>query len=429
MSKKNIFIVGIDDFNLNELKAIDTADQYNFHSLGDYHDIQQKGKQSDVRSILEKARSILNDFDGSIDGIIGYYDFPITLISFLLTDEYDLPGPSFISGLQCEHKYWSRVEQKKVIPEQVPDFVAVNPREDRQLDKINLDTPFWLKPVKAYSSSLGFKIENQDDLDEALKQINEKIHVYGDPFNFLLEKADLPSEIAKVDGNYCIAEKMIAGHQCTVSGYVFDDKVNNYGVVDSINYENHSSFFYYLFPSDLPEKVQERLKEITEKIMGHLKFNCSTFNVEYFYDQESDKIHLLEINPRMSQSHSDLYAKVSGNSNHKLLVELASDEQPSFDANAGKYAYAGKFHYCVFDDGEVEKAPDEELISKIKNQYPDLVIFPEAKEGDKLSESHVHDSYSYRLATMFIGADSREKLMEKYDDIINQLGYKVKHFK
>ena len=425
MSKKNIFIVGIDDFNLGELKAIDTVDQYNFHSLGDYQDMQQKGKQSDVKAILEKARNILNNFEGSIDGIIGYYDFPITLVSFLLSDEYNLPGPSFISGLQCEHKYWSRKEQKKVIPEQVPDFVAVNPGEDEKLEKINLKPPFWLKPVKAYSSSLGFKINNQKDLDEALQKINAEIHVYGEPFNLLLDKADLPDDIAEVDGNYCIAEKMISGHQCTVSGYVFENKVYNYGVVDSINYDNDFSFFYYQYPSDLPQSVQQRLNSLTEKVMGHLKFNNSTFNIEYFYDQEADEIHLLEINPRMSQSHSDLYAKVSGNSNHKLLIELATGEQPEYNATAGKFAYAGKFHYCVFKDGIVKKAPDEDKINKIKEKHPELVLFPEAKEGDKLSQSHVHDSYSYRLATMFIGGNSREGLVKKYDEIVDQLGYEL----
>lgn len=425
MAKKNIFIVGIDDFNLSELKAIDNADQYEFHSLGDYHDMQEKGKKSDVESILKKARNILDNFEGSIDGIIGYYDFPITLISFLLSDEYNLPGPSFVSGVQCEHKYWSRKEQKKVIEKHVPDFVAVNPQEDDTLDKINLNPPFWLKPVKAYSSSLGFKIKDQADLDEALQQINKKIHVYGEPFNLLLEKANLPEDIARVDGNYCIAEKLISGHQCTVSGYVYNNKVTNYGIVDSINYKDKPSFFYYLFPSDLPEGVQERLKNISERIMNHLQFNNSTFNIEYFYDHETDEIHLLEINPRMSQSHSDLYAKVSGNSNHKLLVELALGQQPDFNPNAGDHAYAAKFHYCVFDDGVVSKAPSEQDIENLKEQYPELVLFPEAKEGDKLSESHVHDSYSYRLVTLFIGAGTREALLEKYNKIIDQLGYEI----
>jgi hypothetical protein len=161
--------------------------------------------------------------------------------------------------------------------------------------------------------------------------------------------------------------------------------------------------------------------------MGHLKFNNSTFNVEYFYDQEADEIHLLEINPRMSQSHSDLYAKVSGNSNHKLLVELATGEQPDYNSTAGKFACAGKFHYCVFKDGIVKKAPDEDQISKIKEKHPELVLFPEAKEGDILSQSHVHDSYSYRLATMFIGDNSRDGLLKKYEDIVNHLGYEVEY--
>ena len=425
MAKKNIFIVGTDDFNLSELNAIDNADEYNFHSLGDYHDIQKKGVESDVKPILDKARSILDNFDGSIDGIIGYYDFPITLIAFLLTDEYDLPGPSFISGLQCEHKYWSRVEQKKVIPDHVPDFRAVNPKENLSLKDIDLDPPFWLKPIKAYSSSLGFKIENDEDLKEALDQIKNKIHVYGDPFNFLMKKADLPAEIEKIDGNYCIAEKLISGHQCTISGYVYNNEVFVYGIVDSINYEDQSSFFYYLYPSVLPEKVQDRLKEISTKVMNQLKFNNSTFNIEYFYDKEKDTLNLLEINPRMSQSHSDIYAKVGGNSNHKLLVELALGENPNFKPEGGKFNFAAKFHHCVFEDGIIKKTPSEEKVKAVEDQYPDLVLFPEAIEGNRLSESHKHDSYSYRLATLFIGADSQDKLLKKYNDIIEQLGYEV----
>jgi len=76
----------------------------------------------------------------------------------------------------CEHKYWSRVEQAASVPEVVPAFAGFDPFDDNALESIDLEYPFWIKPVKSHSSQLGFMIENAEQFHEAIPDIREKIH-------------------------------------------------------------------------------------------------------------------------------------------------------------------------------------------------------------------------------------------------------------
>ncbi|NIR28776.1 MAG: ATP-grasp domain-containing protein, partial [Gammaproteobacteria bacterium] len=92
--------------------------------------------------------------------------------------------------------------------------------------------------------------------------------------------------------------QVIGGRQCTLEGYVHEGEVVPYGIVDSIRYPQVLSFFYYLYPSKLPERVQERMGELTKTVMTHIGFDNSAFNIEFFWDEVQDQIWLLEINTR-----------------------------------------------------------------------------------------------------------------------------------
>ena len=425
MPKKNIFIVGSDEFNQKELKTIDRAHKYEFIPLLQKEEANPKNDKPDIEALLDKARERLDNFEGNIDGIICFFDFPATLLSFILIQEYQLHGPSLESGLKCEHKYWSRIEQQKVTPDHVPDFAAVNPFEVKNIEDIAVSPPFWLKPVKAYGSQIGFKIDSQHELDEALPVIRENIGFFGEPFNYILSKAGLPDSISKIDGHHCIAESLIGGHQCTLSGYVHGDTVEIYGIVDSINYEDTDSFFYYLLPSGLPDDVQENMIEVTKRIIRSIGFKDAPFNIEFFYEKEKNNFYVLEINPRMSQSHSDLYNKVTGHSNHQVAVHLAQGMHPDFDMNHRQAKFGAKMHYRVFEDGIITNYPGDNELQQVKEKYPDVYFFPMASEGDRLSELERQDSYSYKLFAIYLGADSKEQLMDKYDDILEILNLKI----
>lgn len=423
MIQKNILVIGYNEFNLEELETVENADAYSFIPI--FKSGIQEQEEIDVASLVERAREEMEKENREIHAIISFFDFPFTLIAFLLCEEYGLPGPTLRQGLKCEHKYWSRVEQQKAITEHVPNFEAINPFEAPAFDALKVNTPFWIKPVKGFSSQLGFKIENEEEYQESIKTFQEEIERLAAPFNYFLEHADLPEEVSTIDGHYCLAEESIFGHQCTISGYVYEHEVYSYGLIDSEHYENTTSFFYYLLPSTLPQEVQQRMEDITQKVMKQLGFNNSPFNVEFFYDKDKDTINLLEINPRMSQSHAEMYHQTHGHSNHQVLIKLALGEKPHFKNLEGKYDYAAKIQYRVFEDGEVKQVPGEKKIQQIQDKYDDTIIKVDVEEGQRLSDLPLQDSYSYSLGVVMTGANSKEELLQKYNQIIEELEIEI----
>ena len=422
--ERNLFVLGIDDFNLRQLRAIRNADNYRFHPLMTVDEVKAHGTFP-FQSVLEHARDKLERFDGPIDAIIGYWDFPVTSVVAVLCREFGLPSPRVESVACCEHKYWSRIEQQELVPEMMPRFAAVDPFDDEAANKLDLEFPFWLKPVKSTNSLLSFRVQDRRELDEALSQIRKGIDHIAEAFDAFLSHANLPNAMAEISGRYCIAEALIKGRQCTVSGYVYRGKAHVYGVVDSINYPNGMSFQRYQYPSQLPSAVKTRLREASVTVMEGIGYDQAAFNIEYFYDEDTDSLSLLEINPRISQSHGYLYEQVDGRPNHQIGVELALGEEPCVLRGQGPFGCAAKFHLREFEDGHVERIPSKAELRQIERDHPGTSIDLMVDQGMRLSELIEQDSYSYDMAHIFTAARDQQELLERYEQIVDALPLKL----
>jgi hypothetical protein len=420
---KNIFVVGADEFNCNQLKRSRNARQYEFHTLLTFDEVKGNGKYPSFDELIQRAEDQLDRFDGNIDGIIGYWDFPVNAMVPILCERYGLPSLSTEAEMKCDHKYWSRREQAKVIPEHTPSFAPFNPFDDDALRKIEMPFPFWIKPVKGTDSLLAYVIHDEEEFNQAIETIRDNIGYIGKSFNQLMAHANLSDEIAAIDGYHCIAEEMIHGHQCTVEGHVYNGEPFAHGVVDSINYPNSSSFFRYQYPSLLSDDVKQRMMDTSLKLIKHLGFETGGYNIEYFYDKEKDDYQLLEINPRISQSHSDLFYKVDGESNHELMVELALGHEPNFPYREGEYGCAAKFHLRRFEDGYVTRVPTPEEIEKAKQLIPGSDIEVKVRDNMYLHDLIEQDSYSFDMAHIFIGASDEDELLDKYHRFVNVLPF------
>lgn len=104
MPRKNVFVIGLNEPNLPSLKAIPDAQDYEFHQLLTIEELQV-GEVS-VAALLEKAQRQLDAFDGSIDAIVGYWDFPVSTLVPILSERYGTTSTSLESVVKCEHKYW-----------------------------------------------------------------------------------------------------------------------------------------------------------------------------------------------------------------------------------------------------------------------------------------------------------------------------------
>ncbi len=422
---QHIFVVGLDDFNCKRLKRLEGSKQREFHCLISHEEAHGKGFGNfDELRILGERR--LDEASETPDAIISWWDYPSTCLAAWFKKIFDLPGASLESVIRCEHKYWSRCEQQKVIPANIPEFQALNPFAENPLDELKLSFPFWIKPVKSVASRLAMSVGNEQEFLRAIDTIRGKIRRYGEPFNEVLQHIALPEHSRDIDGLWCICEKGIStGAQCTLSGYVSKGRVHHYGIVDSVNYTHVPSFFRYEYPSRLSEKVKARIHKIGKAAIEQLGYDNQAFNIEFFYDKSSDHLWLLEMNPRISQSHAECYKRVDGMSNLEIVVELGLGATPHVPHRQGDAAVSAKGFFRHFCDGIVRKAPTREEIEHVQQQVPDTIIFWDAPEGILLSDLQDQDSYSYSLGIVYLSAQSREELLQKYIRVLEDLPYYV----
>lgn len=424
--KTNIFVVGLDAFNLAQLQALRHASAYRFHSLISYEEIKG-GERFPVREFLHEAEHTLGNFPDSIDAIVGYWDFPVSTLLPIVRHYHDLPGPTLEAVLKCEHKYWSRQLQKEVVPALVPPFEEVDPFRTDAIERCSLDYPFWLKPVKAASSHLGFLVHNQTEFRRRLSIIRQRIARFAEPFNHIMAMAHLPPEIAAVDGNHCIAEGIIsAGRQCTLEGYVHAGKVHVYGIVDSIREGRHRSCFSrYQYPSTLPRRIQSRMIAATNKVLMHMGYDDSPFNAEFYWHADTDAINLLEINTRISKSHCPLFKMVDGEYHHAVMIEVALGRRPEFPYREGRFRIAAKFMLRRYRDGVVRTVPAREDIERVKQSFPGAEVLLHVEPGMRLSSLPDQDSYSYEIAVLFLGADNQQQLLVNYHMALDLLPFTI----
>lgn len=412
MNKLNVFVMGLTDFQRQELESVANAEQYCFHSLLTPEEVVEE--QAMFNDLLERARQQLDSFDGSIDAIISHWDFPTSCLVPLLRAEHGLPAPSLESLLKCEHKYWARLEQAKIVPQSVPPFAAVDPFDPDSADLIQLDYPFWLKPIKAFSSHLGFYIENREQFERALAETREQIGEIGASFDQVLARVDLPPEVQGIGGYHCIAEGILTGIQSAPEGYVLNGEVHVHGLFDMVRDKNGKSFSHLQYPSQLPESVQQRMIEKAEKILHQVGFDNGCFNVEYLWDEDTDKLWVVEVNTRISQSHSDLFLKVDGMSNHEIAISVALGQQPEFPHDKGRFNIAAKFWVNKYGDARVTRVPTAAELAALERAIPGAHVELEVEEGMLLSELQHQDAYRYVIAEAYLGGQSEQDLLDNY---------------
>jgi hypothetical protein len=411
---KNIFVIGLDPFNLRKLKGIRDAECYNFHALLEYEDVV-KPLDYPYESMLKKAEDQLRQFPGTIDAIFSHWDFPADTMLPILCQKFGLPSPTLENILKCGHKYWARLEQQKIIPEHIPAFCAFDPFADDPLAQIDLPFPFWIKPIKSFGSYLGFYIDSEQSFYRHLPTVRDNIPRIGNAFNLALQHAELPPEVAGIGGNHCIAEAIIKGNrQNGPEGYVYNGKVHINGITDTMKDAAGKSFTRYEYPSTWPQYMQDKSIEVTERLLSHIGLDNSAFNLEFIWDESNDDLKLIEINPRISQSLSDMFEKVHGTSNHEVAVELALGKEPDYPRAEGEFSCAAKFMWRHYEEAMVTRSPSLEEIAQVEQEFPGTEVYIEAREGMMLSELRDQDSYSYEIAIILIGADDHQQLLQRY---------------
>jgi len=418
MGRVNVVVLGLDQRNLDLLRRVPDADRYEFHGLMTIEDMQQ-GDDIPVAELLVEAESRMAAFDGRIDAVVGFWDFPVSTIVPLLCRRFGLRGASLEAVLKCEHKYWSRLVQRETVDD-LPPFALVDLAEPRLPAEVGF--PCWLKPVKSFSSKLAFEVTDEREFVTAVEELRAGIGRVGEPFEQLLAMAEVPPEIAEAGGQAALAERALSGDRAAVEGYVQNGRVVIYGVLDSLIYPEVSSFLRHQYPSQLPAEMRARLVDVSRRVIEGIGLDDATFSIEYFCDPATGAVNVLEINPRHSQAHAELFEQVDGFPNHHYMLKAALGEDPG-PKGQGPYGISARWYLRRFDDGVLLRGPAEDEIQAVERELGGVSVQRKVPDGARLSDLPGHDSYSYELAEIVVGADDEAQLRDKYDRCVAALRF------
>ena len=74
-------------------------------------------------------------------------------------------------------------------------------------------------------------------------------------------------------------------------------------------------------------------------------------------------------------------------------------------------------------DGVARRVPTAEEIEQVERTIPGCTVDVTVAVGDRLSELYDQDSYSYALATVYLGADDEDELIRKYEHALAGLPF------
>ena len=273
--------------------------KYRVIDCGD--DAEQSPKDFNAIAFVQGAVEAIRSY--CVDGVTSSSDYPGRLVAGVIASELGLPGPDAKTMLRCSHKYYSRLAQREAVPEATPEFALIDPHNLVE-GSLGIQFPLFVKPVKSWFSQHARRVDSFDELVQFVQSESVRDHLskYVNPFNELVaEYTDF-----EFNGSYMLAEELLSGEQVTLEGFVFQGQLTVVGVVDAMMYPGTISFQRFHYPSELDLDIQNRMSEIARRVMGFIGFDNGLFNIELFYNHQTNKIRIIEINPRMCGQFADL---------------------------------------------------------------------------------------------------------------------------
>jgi biotin carboxylase len=396
-----------------ELPRIVGAGSYRVLTYGT--DVSEHPEDFDAIDFIDSAvRFVAGQ---NIDGVMASDDYPGSILAAAIAEKLNLPGPSPETLLLCHHKYYSRLAQRQAVPEAVPAFWLLD-RKSIRAASTALRFPLFVKPVKSFFSLFAQQVANGDELRELAERADQHLLEFVKPFNQLLTRyTTFPH-----DGSHLIAETPLHGQQVTVEGCIFHGEGNLIGITDSIMYPETISFQRFEYPSVLGPAIQDRMTELALRFMHSIGFDDGLFNIEMFYDSESDAIHIIEANPRMCPQFADLMEKVNGVNTYEVALSIAAGIRPTLRRKTRIYPAATSFVLRLFEDQVVTRVPNEEELAAFAVRFPDARLKVLCREGHRLSEE-LQDGKSYRYAILNMGGQRRAAALARFEEALQHLPF------
>ncbi|QCB48693.1 ATP-grasp domain-containing protein [Hydrogenophaga sp. PAMC20947] len=344
------------------------------------------------------------------------------LAAALLAERMGWPGTPVKAILACQHKLYARQVLEQVAPEANVRFQLLDAEYGAPIPE-GLTYPLFVKPIKAAFSVLAKRVESHEELHRHTRFGRWELWVIRrlvEPFERMVRERLGPGVPS---AHRMLLEEPVQADQFNLDGYVFNGEIHAIGVVDAIMFPRTQAFMRHEAPSRLPAAVQVRAQDVARRFLQAVGFNHGLFNMEFFYDAASDRLAVIEFNPRMASQYSDLYQRVLGVDMHALALALAHGRDPAnVPRQAPSAGMAASFVYRAFDPGDAVTLPTQAQRQAMLSAFPDGLLFPYPKSAGSIARDFKWLG-SYRFGIIHLGGRDAADLQERCELASALLGW------
>jgi hypothetical protein len=356
-------------------------------------------------------------------GVVSHHEHFGALAAALVAEVIGLPGATPESILAAQHKLHARRVLQRVAPEA---NLAFSPLEAEYGDDVpdGLAYPAFVKPVKAAFSVLARSVNRRDELQEHTRFSARELWVIRhlvEPFDRVCRER-LPEAGS---AHRMLLEEPVPLHvpQYNLDGWVANGEVHPLGVVDAVMYPGTRAFMRWDTPSRLAPPVQARALDVARRFLGAIGYRHGFFNLEFFHDPSTDRLSVIECNPRLASQFGDLYRRTLGADPHAMAVALALGEDPlAVPRTAPTAGIASSLVYRSFDPLDVPPMPGAARRQAFAREFPDGLLFTMPKSGHALQRDFKWTG-NHRYGIVHLGARDRAALDARARQASSLLGW------
>jgi hypothetical protein len=355
-------------------------------------------------------------------GVVSHHEQFGALAAALVAESAGLPGTSPQAVIACQHKLHARRVLQQVCPEANLGFEELDAHYGGPIPP-GLSFPRYVKPVKAAFSVLARSVRNARELHEHTRFGRRELWVIRrlvEPFERIARER-LPG--CGSAHRMMLEEPLLRAPQHNLDGYVFNGQLHVLGIVDAVMYPGTQAFMRFDLPSRLPTTVTGRAAAVARRFLDAVGFRHGLFNMEFFHDPASDRLAVIEFNPRLASQFGDLYRRVHGIDAHALGLALATGQDPAAlpqtEPTAGA---ASSFVYRAFDARAVPPMPTPMQRARLAREYPDALLFTYPKAGHSLARDFKWLG-SHRYGILHLGGRDAADLRRRCEAASAVLGW------
>ncbi len=344
-----------------------------------------------------------------------------TLIAALVAEKLGLPGTPVKAILACQHKLHARRVLQQVAPEASVPAELLDARYGGPIPQ-GIGYPQYVKPVRAAFSVLARRVDSHAELHAHTRFGRRELWVIRrlvEPFERLCARR-LP---AAGSCHRMMLEQPVAAPQFNLDGWVWEGRAHALGVVDAVMYPGTQSFMRWELPSRLPHSVQARALDVAQRFLRAVGFTQGLFNMEFFFDAASDRLSVIEFNPRLASQFSDLYLRTTGQDPHAMALAMALGRDPAGVPRAQPQGgVAASLVYRSFAGQPPPPMPGPAARDALLREFPDALPHTFGKAGHAL-DRELKWLGSHRYATLHLHGDDATDLAHRARRASELLGW------